>query len=91
MKKLTKEQEARLAGLHSKASDILNECGFSRLRAFTAAGSTGGESFEIWAKNGRTVIVQFYAEAGGVELYGQHIGNSWGAFRAGLEDSIINA
>lgn len=85
MKTLTPAQQTRIADLHSKAVDLLTAAGFCCLRQFTAVRSVGtGESFEVWAKDGRTVIVQFYAEGGGVELYKQAPGNSWDAFAAHL-------
>lgn len=75
--KLTTDQQTKLAGIHSKASDILTQAGFSCIRQFTPVAGQAGESFEVWAKNGQAVFVQFYAEAHGVEFYSQMPSSTW--------------
>lgn len=84
-KTLTPEQTARAAGIHSRAVDILTASGFTPLRQFQAKGAADSESFELWTdQDGKTVLLHFYAEAAGVELYAQQPGNSWDAMRAAL-------
>lgn len=65
MKTVNTERSARAAGIHSKASDLMHAEGFTPLRQFAARGAKDSESFEVWCRKGRTVILHFYADAGG--------------------------
>lgn len=70
----------------------MHAAGWTLIRQFSAFGAAKtGESFEVWLRGGKTALLHFYAEAGGVELYLQSPGNSWEAFEKAVASAATDA
>jgi hypothetical protein len=63
--------------IHRKTEKLLRDKGYEPLRQFAPNKhqAIGNEMFEIWAKHGETLVVHFYKDENGVEIYSR-IGGS---------------